>query len=232
MAVKNQKTSKRWTRARLIGSIRMKARMRPRKSQGPTQAMHLRWPISAHTTVLVAGGLTAAALFIVWLQPSPRAEDRTASLPYNLPGPARSDTNRSRPFSAVPATLPRTSAARGTSRKGIAEPDAVPEAAVDPEPGYTNGQTDARQAAVTITGCLERDDETFRLRDTTGTDAPKARSWRSGFLKKHAAAVDLVDAGGRARLPNYVGQRVTATGLLVNREMQVRSLQRVATSCG
>jgi hypothetical protein len=93
-------------------------------------------------------------------------------------------------------------------------------------PAAASGRND-----VTITGCLEREDEAFRLTDTTGTDAPKSRSWRSGFLKKHATAVDLVDAGGAARLPKYVGQRVAATGVLVNREMQVHSLQRLATSC-
>jgi len=92
-------------------------------------------------------------------------------------------------------------------------------------PAAANGRND-----VTITGCLERDDETFRLKEATGTDAPKSRSWRSGFLKKHATAVDLVDAGA-ARLPKYVGERVAATGVLVNREMQVHSLQRLAASC-
>jgi hypothetical protein len=85
--------------------------------------------------------------------------------------------------------------------------------------------------AVTITGCLERDNDTFRLKDTTGLDAPKARSWKSGFLKKGSASIEIVDAANRVKLPNHVGQRVSITGMLVEREMQVRSLQRVAASC-
>ncbi len=84
---------------------------------------------------------------------------------------------------------------------------------------------------MTITGCLERDDETFRLKDTTGADAPKSRSWKRGFLKKGMASIEVVDAANRLSLSNHVGQRVSVTGLLVNREMTLRSLQRVAASC-
>jgi hypothetical protein len=86
-------------------------------------------------------------------------------------------------------------------------------------------------APVTITGCLERADDTFRLKDTTGTDALKARSWKSGFLKKRAASIDVVDAANRVKLPDHVGQRVSLTGTLVDREMQVRSLHRISASC-
>lgn len=90
----------------------------------------------------------------------------------------------------------------------------------------------ATLAAVTITGCLERADETtFRLKDTVGEDAPTSRSWKSGFLKKGSASIDVVDAAHQLKLPDHVGQTVSVTGTLVDREMQVRSLQRVATSC-
>jgi hypothetical protein len=84
---------------------------------------------------------------------------------------------------------------------------------------------------VTVTGCLEADDETFRLKDTTGADVPTGRSWKTGFLKKRSASIEVVDAANRMRLTNHVGQRVTLTGTLVDREMQVRSLQRLAESC-
>jgi hypothetical protein len=85
---------------------------------------------------------------------------------------------------------------------------------------------------VTITGCLERADETtFRLKDTVGADAPKSRSWKSGFLKKGSASIEVVDAAHSLKMADHVGQKVSVTGTLVDREMQVRSLQRVATSC-
>src|SRR5580765_2150738 len=99
-----------------------------------------------------------------------------------------------------------------------------------PEPSATQASV-AELPPVTVTGCLEMDNETFRLKNTSGTDAPKARSWKSGFLKKNPASIQVVDAANRVQLPNHVGQRVVVTGTLVDREMQVRSLRRVATSC-
>ena len=84
---------------------------------------------------------------------------------------------------------------------------------------------------VTISGCLEQDDERFRLKDTAGDNAPKGRSWRSGFLRRSASTIDVIDQADRHHLPTYVGQRVSVTGTLVDREMQVRSVSIVAESC-
>jgi hypothetical protein len=84
---------------------------------------------------------------------------------------------------------------------------------------------------VTITGCLERDDETFRLKDTAGADAPRSRSWKSGFIKKRNSSVEVIDASNRLRLGNHVGERISVTGMLDDKELQVRSLRRVASSC-
>jgi hypothetical protein len=91
--------------------------------------------------------------------------------------------------------------------------------------------TSETAAPVTITGCLERDQETFRLKNTVGADAPKARSWKSGFLKKSAASIQIIDAANKVKLPSHVGERVQVRGTLVDREMHVRSLQRIAESC-
>ena len=86
-------------------------------------------------------------------------------------------------------------------------------------------------APVTITGCVELDNNTFRLKDTSGAEAPKSRSWKSGFLKKGQAKIELVDAGHGANLAGQVGRRVSVTGTLDEREMQVRSVRRIAASC-
>ena len=85
--------------------------------------------------------------------------------------------------------------------------------------------------AVTIAGCLERDGESFRLKDTSGANAPKARSWKSGFLKKGTPRIELIDSANRLKFRDHVGQYVSVTGTLTDREMQAHSLQRVATSC-
>jgi hypothetical protein len=84
---------------------------------------------------------------------------------------------------------------------------------------------------VSITGCLERDENVFRLRDTEGASAPKARSWKSGFLKKGSAKVEIVDVSNRLRLKNHVGKRVTVTGQLHEKEMLANSVRRIASSC-
>ena len=89
----------------------------------------------------------------------------------------------------------------------------------------------ANTAPVTIFGCLERSNETYRLTDTDGVDAPKARSWKTAFLKKGAASVEVVDPGNRARLSSHVGHRVGVTGTLSDKQMQVRSIRKISSSC-
>lgn len=86
---------------------------------------------------------------------------------------------------------------------------------------------------MTITGCLEisTDGEDFRLADTEGADAPKSRSWRTGFLRKRTAPVNLVGAADPVALKKSVGKRVAVTGLLADRELQVNSLRVVGPSC-
>jgi hypothetical protein len=86
---------------------------------------------------------------------------------------------------------------------------------------------------VTITGCLENagSGDRFRLTDTEGTSAPKSRSWRTGFLKKHSTAVDLVGARDVAALRQQVGQRIAVTGVQTDRELTVSSVRVISTSC-
>jgi hypothetical protein len=102
------------------------------------------------------------------------------------------------------------------------------------EPPHGKSLTSAdntNEEAVTISGCLQGRDDSFWLKDASGGNAPKSRSWKSGFLKKHAEPVQVVDATRTLQLSNYIAQRVIATGTLANRTMQARSLERVAASC-
>lgn len=82
----------------------------------------------------------------------------------------------------------------------------------------------------TITGCLDLDGDTVRLKDTTGANAPKSRSWKTGFLTKRSKSIELVDARG-LELSSYAGKRVAAVGTLDDREMHVKSVQVVGPSC-
>lgn len=90
----------------------------------------------------------------------------------------------------------------------------------------------AKVAPVTVTGCLERSEDGFRMKDTAGAEAPKARSWKSGFLKKGSASVDVVDPARALQLATHVGRRVSVTGTLVDREMRARSLRRIGACKG
>jgi hypothetical protein len=188
--------------------------------------------------VLAASCLVAVTIGLVQRQTSAREEEEAPAV----------DTQRPQLAAEEPAVAPKATAARPAARKpaATARPATTARPAASattlPVPAKSDvtsvvtapAPRDAQDAAaemVTISGCLEQDDERFRLKDTTGEDAPKGRSWRSGFLRKSAATIDVVDQADRYHLQTYVGQRVNVTGMLVDREMQVRSVRIVAISC-
>ena len=105
--------------------------------------------------------------------------------------------------------------------------------AVGPASSESSANAVTTSAPVTMTGCLEVsvDNEEFRLTETEGANVPKARSWRSGFLKKQTAPVELLELADPATARQYVGQRVVVTGVVENREMRVRSLQTSGKGC-
>lgn len=82
---------------------------------------------------------------------------------------------------------------------------------------------------VTISGCLDFDGKSAWLKDASGAEAVRARSWRSGFLKKRSSRIALVDGATSAEA--YDGRRVSVTGVLVDREMHVSSLKPIADDC-
>lgn len=131
----------------------------------------------------------------------------------------------------------RTPAPPAATRPAAAKIDTAAAAsasdfAIDPMPAADASQPQATTgSAVTIVGCVERDAEGLRLVETSGEAAPRARSWKSGFLRKRSAPIDLVGVPKSLKLPAYVGQRVSVTGTLEDRELQVRSVKRVAASC-
>jgi hypothetical protein len=124
-----------------------------------------------------------------------------------------------------PPSLRSSSAASGSETDALGRTVSAPAVA--------STTTSAAGEAVTVSGCLEAtvDGAEFRLTDTDGADAPKARNWRSGFLKKRSAPVELVELSDPVGLRKYVGHRVTATGVLTGRELRVGSLQASGTSC-
>lgn len=131
----------------------------------------------------------------------------------------------------------RTQAATPAATSAVMTPDgnkatAKPADTVLPsaKPAATTAASTVPVKPVSITGCLQRADQGFVLKNTEGANAPKSRSWKSGFLKRSSSSVAVSDSGS-AHLADHVGQRVSVTGPLADREMQVTSLRRVAASC-
>ena len=120
-----------------------------------------------------------------------------------------------------PATEPLATAV-------VAQP-AAPEMAADKDSAALKPPV-AEATSATIAGCLERDGDSFVMKANEG-DAPKARSWKSGFLKKGAPRIEIMDASNRLKLSDHVGHKVSISGMLADREMQARSLKRVSSSC-
>jgi hypothetical protein len=229
---------------RLKESVRLKRSTRVKKSPG------FMGTCGAAAMCLAVLSVVVAAMLIAAREPSPAD---SAALEAQPEGPAEASAQRASASStpsggAVPATrlaadmtaanAPAESAAKRASTFRTPSTGAAPAtrlaADLTPVNAPHESAADSPQqtpAALTVTGCLERRDEAFRLKDTTGLDAPTSRSWKSGFLKKRSPSVEVVDAANRLKLTDHVGQRVSVTGVLVNLEIQVRSLQRVAASC-
>ena len=169
---------------------------------GPTKSWRLQG------AVLVAGmGVLALGILVASRQPQPVTTASAMEQGMEQPGESSAAARKARARQAENAV----NAAVVTSRAAEAQ--------------------SADTGIVTITGCLEQDDDVFRLKDTGGVNAPKARSWKSGFLKKGAAKVEIVDASNRLRLKNHVGRRVSVTGQLHEKEMLANSVRRIAASC-
>ena len=206
ISVRAKKTKKR------PRSIRVKNAARPGDS------MRFPWTIH-HPGAILLGVIcvVAAAALIAARQPSHRADIASVDAPPENGVMTPRPEMRKTVVSKAPAT--KTTAAAKTST--------VP-ASVEAKPMVESVNA---MAPVTITGCLELEEETFWLKEASGGDAPKSRSWRSGFLKKRPPSIKLVDATNALKLPSHVGQRVAATGTLMDREIRASSLLRVAASC-
>lgn len=165
-----------------------------------------------------------------------------AAIPATLNPQTKLVPEKTKPARDARLTTTATSPSMSVATIPVAPPVAAPvpdtpivkpvtaEANVAPAVLETSRSASA-QPSVSITGCLETDGERFRLTETDGADAPKSRGWRSGFLKKKSAPVELVALSDPAALRKYVGHRVVATGPLESRSLQVRSFQPSGAMC-
>jgi hypothetical protein len=154
------------------------------------------------------------------------------------------------PLSLAAQPAPKATPAKAQTKKAVAKRDAktpavsnavastntvaasTPTMASRAVAARRDDRRDDLSIATTITGCLDlRDDGMFQLKDTDGEAAPKARSWKSGFIKKGSAKIDVFDAGNRLKLGNHVGSRVSLSGMLTDRQLRARSLESTSERC-
>lgn len=154
--------------------------------------------------------------------PAPKARASVAPRPKPVPAEVAPTLRPPSPSPAKPlVAVPTTATAAGVERTTAAPAADLMAAASAPG-----------APLVTITGCVElENDDTFWLKDTSGADAPKSRSWRTGFFKKRTQPIQLVDPANALKLRGYVGHRIAVTGALAKREIRPSSLRRVAAAC-
>jgi hypothetical protein len=121
-----------------------------------------------------------------------------ATVPISIS--AQSKTPAKAPAKAAPAkpAPAKAAPAKATPARVVAAPVAV--VPVDPN-------------TVTMIGCLESDGSKYRLADVQGNQAPKGRSWKTGFVTKKTKNIDLVGAPASLKLQDHLGHKVSVSGL-------------------
>jgi hypothetical protein len=199
-------------------AVRSKTSAGAKKSSRSTKQKRVMETIGGGAMVMALVGVLAVAIVIAAHESADGPDVIKAEGVRPDPAPAQLLPRKASPLRSVSETVPAAAATTGADEADASDSDAVASPAKKPSP-------------ITVAGCLERTDNAFRLKDTTGADAPKSRSWKSGFLKKSSASIDLVESGNGLRLRDQVGKRVSVTGTLTDRQMRVQSVRRVAQSC-
>lgn len=189
------------------------------------------WRSSRAIGLAMTGVVTAAILIAAGLPGGTPGDDRGASRPAATP---QLETESAAPAPGppiAPATKPSAASKDSPADRSTRKSAAVEEVKPSPEAAAPEATSDGKEETiVTLTGCLDLDKQTFKLKDASGPAVPKTRSWRSGF-RKRASAIDVVDPGNILSLRTHVGERVAATGTLDGGELRARSLRVVSYSC-
>jgi outer membrane biosynthesis protein TonB len=187
---------------------------------------------------VVAAAMLVAARRPKGLTPTASMDQAEAALPLTPPptAPAQKKAAVTKPASKAPAAKKTTAAVPEPAAKPAPEMTVmtstqVADAEIKPVPQESAKLAAPAASPVTIAGCVERDGDGFALKETSGVNAPKSRSWKSGFLKKGTAKIELLDSGNRLKFKDHVGHRISVTGILTDKEMQARSMARVAGAC-
>lgn len=85
--------------------------------------------------------------------------------------------------------------------------------------------------SITLTGCLEADGRKYMLTDLEGAQAPKGRSWKTGFVMKKSKDVEITSSSS-VKLGDHLGHKVSVVGVRNgDTHLQARSIKQIAASC-
>ncbi|MBI2220614.1 MAG: hypothetical protein HYU53_05345 [Acidobacteria bacterium] len=89
-----------------------------------------------------------------------------------------------------------------------------------------------RGEVVTFVGCLRSADHgaRFMLTDITGPNAPRARSWKTGFITRRSVSM-TVTSGRSIKLRDSVGKLVRITGRRAGDDLHAESLAFAGAIC-
>jgi hypothetical protein len=86
-------------------------------------------------------------------------------------------------------------------------------------------------APASLTGCLHNDGGHFKLTDLPDSQAPKGRTWKTGYVTKSNKDVEVLGAAN-LKLKDHVGHKVTIVGTRDgSTRVKATSLKMVATRC-
>ena len=154
------------------------------------------------TRKMTVMGTAALAILLVTVQIDTSAQSKTPVKAPVKAAPAKPAPAKAAPAKAAPA-------------KVVAAPVAV--VPVDPN-------------TVTMIGCLESDGSKYRLADVQGNQAPKGRSWKTGFVTKKTKNIDLVGAPASLKLQDHVGRKVSVSGLKDDEtHLKARSIKQLGS---
>lgn len=190
---------------------------------GLPKSVNAKGSLAKGTIGLLLVCVAAAAMLLAARRPIPSADKM-------LMPPAKGvAASVAQPKAMVATNSKKVKPAAAPMATAVVAQPAAPEMAADKETSALKAPA-AESTSATIAGCLERDGDSFVMKAGEG-DAPKARSWKSGFLKKGAPRIAIMDASNHLKLSDHVGHKVSISGMLADREMQARSLRRVSNSC-
>jgi hypothetical protein len=122
--------------------------------------------------------------------------------------------------------------ARNSTASWIAALGAIVVVATGPLSALAPDKVVKANSQVSMTGCLRADGGKYMLTHLQGDQAPRARSWKTGFIVKTTKNVVVSAPKNGVKLQDHIGRQVTIVGMSDgDTHLTARSIKRIAASC-